>query len=419
MKHTLKEVELKNGAKGLLIQVPGASVVRMVAEFRAGYDLNDLDIYEVPHVMEHMMFTNQAYPKPRDFSREIEKNGAFSNASTSSDSLKYYYECADFEAGRIADLLALQVAQPLFDETELRTELGNVAEELNSKLSNPSYANVYNLRMAAEGLPPLSTRVEQLPEIKVKTLQDYYKRTHTAGNMRFIIAGDKGLEDIANKLDESGLQAGERLELPKNIVQHVPKPVVEQRDIPQIYYSVFSSYNQKLEYRQIVATKILSALLSDGFSSTLLGLAREKGLVYGMYTDVERDNYSAGFMMGGSVSPNNIDEYLDLVVDEVSKVLRGEVDAKHFQSTKQLLKGQRALQYQEVSSLARYYQAYFTIGYRPFNEFEEVLDSITLDEAVLEFNKLFTQKTWGLSLLGGVDEKSGAKYHRKLAQLWR
>ncbi|MEX0934387.1 MAG: insulinase family protein, partial [Candidatus Saccharimonadales bacterium] len=110
MKHTVKEITLNNGAKGLLINMPGSLVVRMLVEFRAGFDLGSHDKYELPHVAEHMMFTNKVYPRPRDFSREIEKNGAINNAFTNPTSLKYFYECANFEADRIADLLAIQIA---------------------------------------------------------------------------------------------------------------------------------------------------------------------------------------------------------------------------------------------------------------------------------------------------------------------
>ena len=71
MKHTLKEIELNNGAKGLLIHVPGVEVVRILAEFRAGFDLNSWDKYELPHVVEHMMFTNETYPAPRQSSWSV------------------------------------------------------------------------------------------------------------------------------------------------------------------------------------------------------------------------------------------------------------------------------------------------------------------------------------------------------------
>lgn len=36
MKHSVEEIKLKNGAKGLLIDIPGASVMSTRIQFRAG-----------------------------------------------------------------------------------------------------------------------------------------------------------------------------------------------------------------------------------------------------------------------------------------------------------------------------------------------------------------------------------------------
>ena len=36
MKHSVEEITLKNGARGLLIDVPSASVMNMRVQFRAG-----------------------------------------------------------------------------------------------------------------------------------------------------------------------------------------------------------------------------------------------------------------------------------------------------------------------------------------------------------------------------------------------
>ena len=57
MKHTVEEVQLKNGAHGLLIDIPGASVMSTRIQFRAGmmYAKNH-EVYEIPHVVEHLAF---------------------------------------------------------------------------------------------------------------------------------------------------------------------------------------------------------------------------------------------------------------------------------------------------------------------------------------------------------------------------
>jgi len=60
MNHTVEEVRLKNGAKGLFINVPGATVMSMQFHFRAGNRYTKAkDIEQVAHIMEHMAFGSQ------------------------------------------------------------------------------------------------------------------------------------------------------------------------------------------------------------------------------------------------------------------------------------------------------------------------------------------------------------------------
>ncbi len=137
MKHVVTEVKLKNGAKGLLIHVPDASVMSIEINFRAGEYLVKPEKWEAPHLMEHILLgANQKYPKARLFQAEIEKNGAYSNASTGAYDITYEAECADFEWERILDLMLLAIAQPLFLEEEFDAEFGNVREELAARSNN-------------------------------------------------------------------------------------------------------------------------------------------------------------------------------------------------------------------------------------------------------------------------------------------
>src|SRR5688572_565696 len=77
MKHVVTQLTLRNGAKGLLIHIPDASVMSFEFNFRAGDYLVEEKKWETPHLMEHMLLgANERYPKSRLFQAEIEKNGA-------------------------------------------------------------------------------------------------------------------------------------------------------------------------------------------------------------------------------------------------------------------------------------------------------------------------------------------------------
>src|SRR5476651_2452097 len=137
MRHTVSEINLKNGARGLLVHVPNASVMTFDINFRAGEYLVDPLKWEVPHLMEHVLLgANELIPKARDFQAELEKNGAYSNATTGVYDITYEAECADFEWDRVLGLLLIAISKPLFLEEEFRAEFGNVQEEMVARSNN-------------------------------------------------------------------------------------------------------------------------------------------------------------------------------------------------------------------------------------------------------------------------------------------
>src|ERR1700712_560085 len=137
MRHTVSEIVLKNGAKGLFVHIPSASVMTFDINFRAGEYLVEEKKWEVPHLMEHVLLgANELIPRAREFQAELEKNGAYSNASTGVYDITYEAECADFEWDRVLNLLLIAITKPLFLDDEFEAEFGNVQEEMTARSNN-------------------------------------------------------------------------------------------------------------------------------------------------------------------------------------------------------------------------------------------------------------------------------------------
>jgi predicted Zn-dependent peptidase len=131
MKHSVEEIKLKSGAKGLLIDVEDATVMSIQFHFRAGNRyVKDKDIYETAHVMEHMAFgENGKYSSQFAYEQEFTKNGAYHNAFTTDYSMVYETACADFEWDRILDLQRVAITSPKFNNEELDAESKATASE--------------------------------------------------------------------------------------------------------------------------------------------------------------------------------------------------------------------------------------------------------------------------------------------------
>ena len=191
MRHIVHEVRLKNGAKGLLVHIPNASVMTFDVNFRAGEYLVEPEKWEVPHLMEHVLLgANELIPRARDFQAELEKNGAYNNATTGVYDINYEAECADFEWDRVLGLLLVAIAKPLFLEEEFEAEFGNVQEEMAARSNNHFRRLSLEMRQALGLIAKTDIeRLEIMSNVTVDDVREHYKHTHTSPNMRFVVAG--------------------------------------------------------------------------------------------------------------------------------------------------------------------------------------------------------------------------------------
>ncbi len=192
MKHTVQEVKLKNGARGLLIDVPGASVMSFQFQFRAGNRyVAGKDIYETAHIMEHMVFgANAAYASEHAYEAEFTKNGAYHNAYTSDLSMCYVADCADFEWERILDLQRVAICQPKFKRSEFEAEKGNVRSELTGYLNDHNRVLWPKMQqLLGEDVLTFWQRIQTINSVKLSDIVEHHERTHTSDNLRFVITG--------------------------------------------------------------------------------------------------------------------------------------------------------------------------------------------------------------------------------------
>src|SRR5690606_31057035 len=233
MQHTATEVRLKNGARGLLIDIPGATVMSFQFQFRAGNRyVRDKEVYETAHIMEHMAFgANARFKNEHEYEAEFTKNGAYHNAYTSDTSMVYVADCADFEWERIFDLQRVAICQPKFNAEELEAEKGNVKSELTGYLNNHNRVLWPKIQqMLGEDVYTFWQRLQTIPNVTLDDVKEHHKRTHTTSNMRFVIAGKlHGRKaKIIREMEQWELPKGKLLEAPRD-EQHKAGPTLIRR----------------------------------------------------------------------------------------------------------------------------------------------------------------------------------------------
>lgn len=425
MKHTVEEIRLKNGARGLLIDVPDATTMSMQFQFRAGNRyVKSKKIEQVAHIMEHMAFgANVRFKDESDFEFEFTKNGAYRNAYTSDLSMVYEADCADFEWDRILDLQKLAICQPKFNEAELAAEKGNVRSELTNYLNDHNrilWPRVQQLL----GEDVLTYR-QSLPTIGAVTLADvreHHRRTHTTRNLRFVIAGKlQGRKaEIKRQIEDFGLHEGERFEVPHDVLTKASPTIIRRKDATNLTFGLFMAIPRELNDEELDAMRYLNHILTGTMHSRIFGAARRKGLAYNINAYAATGFYDSGWDITGQVNHEAAGELFDIIVRELKNVLDGNIKEQEVDAAKSFALGRYQMGAQTVSQVSGFYTGrYFADDFiKDYYRVPEMIKNVTLERMVETARGFINEDKWVLAAVSSGDRQELVDLNDKVATLF-
>lgn len=425
MKHTIEEVKLKNGARGLLIDVADATVMSSQFQFRAGNRyVGSKDIYETAHVMEHMAFgANDRYRSEHAFEQEFTKNGAYHNAYTSDYSMVYEAACADFEWDRILELQQVAITSPRFNNAELEAEKGNVRSELTGYLNNHNRVMWPRIQQTlGEDILTFNQRLKTIGSITLKDVKNHHKRTHTLNNMRFVIAGQlKGRKrQIREMLESWQLEPGERFVIPHDELSRANPVSIRRKEASNLNFGWSMSIPRELTDADADAMGCLDHILTGTMSSRIFGAARKRGLAYGMFSDASVGFYDSAWDFGGQVNLDTAEELFDIIVRELKKVLGGTIDPSDIESAKSYAIGRYQMGAQTVAQISGFYTGrYFSDDV--VKDYEKVPANImAVDEQLIidTAREFFASNVWVLAGVSAGEKELILRLNEKLETLF-
>lgn len=425
MKHTVEEVRLKNGARGLLIDIPGATVMSFQFQFRAGNRyVRNKDIYETAHIMEHMAFgSNAKYKSEHDYEAEFTKNGAYHNAYTSDLSMVYVADCADFEWDRIFALQRVAICQPKFNAEELEAEKGNVKSELTGYLNNHNRVLWPKIQqLLGEDVYTFWQRLQTIPNVTLADIREHHKRTHTAKNMCFVIAGKLSgrKAEIKRQLEDWELPEGERFEVPKDELSGGNPTLIRRKEASNLTFGLSMTVPRELTDEEAEAMNCLDQILTGTMHSRIYGAARKKGLAYGVFSDTSVGFHDSSWDFGGQVNLETSGALFDIIVREIKHVLDGKITEDELVAAKSYALGRYQMGAQTVAQISNFYTGrYFADGL--VKDYEKVPDSIrkTTRECIINTAREFIESNaWVLAGVSSGEKEDIVELNDKLVTLF-
>lgn len=410
--HSVEEISLKNGAKGLLITTPGVTSVRYNIQFRAGNEyVIDQAVSQTAHIMEHMAFgPNAEYASMEDFSRDFSKNGAYHNASTSNVDMVYTASAALMEWDRILRLQLLAITKPVFTEAALKAEKGNVREEI------VGYANshgrlLWQEMMHSVGLNRwLDTReLATIDAVSLDDIKAHHAKTHTPQNMRFVISGDLTTHrsEIIEMLEDAFPAKGERLALPVEIAKGETFVPILRKDLPSVTFNIIFFLGRVLTRAELRAANVMMYIITDTFHSRIWGEARARGICYGMGSWVGTEPTGlTEFGLGGQVSAENTEELFGLIAEKLTQIARDGVTEQELHDAKENRTGGLQMGTETTGSLVNWYAPlYYDFGEIDYvDAMPELIQGTTTESITAIVNEFLKSDAWSFGVIGNIDE---------------
>ena len=423
MKHSVTQISLVNGVKGLLINIPDATVMSIELNFRAGDFLVEHSKWETPHLMEHILLgANKLYPKSKDFQAELEKNGAYANASTGSYDITYEAECADFEWDRILGLIILSITKPLFLQSEYTSELGNIKEELFSR-SNNHFRHLNLALRKRYGFVALTDqeRLNLIDNVTLEDVKQHYLKTHYSANLRFVIAGNltKPRQEVIEKalLNIELPEQGYRIPLPDEEPLAQSKALyINNSSVENLYFYFDTFSKRRITDGESYALSLANILLTETLHSRIFGQAREQGLIYGISSGYARLLGSTNFWLGSQVMPTNCDKLFNIINKEINNLLQGKISDDELKAAKLYALGRYQRGAQTVTQIANMYSSryFYEEEYEDYFKIPEKIQAVTQDQLEAVFNVLFNEKIYGFGVLGSCGDDLAQKLYQSL-----
>jgi len=407
---------LSNGLRVLTIPMPSFESATVLVMVAAGSRYENKRNSGISHFLEHMAFKGtEKRPSALDISSLIDGMGGEFNAFTGKETTGYYIKSAKDHVGTSLDVLSDMLLHSKLDPTEIDKERGVITEEINLYEDMPArkIGDIYEQLLYGD--TPMGWDISGdkaiIQAIQREDFLVYMADLYSASNMTVVVAGGIDPEKALGQVEKyfGLMQSFETKEYkPVSDQQNKPAIALKQKQTEQIHIA--------LGVRTVPVTSdkryplsVLSAILGGGMSSRLFHEVREKrGLAY--YVRTSSDEYAdVGTVVStAGIDPKRVQEAVEVMVAEYSKVSTGKMDLRDAELTKakEFLKGHFVLDLEDSRSVASFYAHQELLEPKVENP-DEVLaaiDAVTKEQVEAVGREFFVEDTLNLALIGNFED---------------
>lgn len=329
MKENIQTTRLSNGLTILTEKMPDVRSATLGFWLKIGSRNEPKPLNGICHFIEHAVFKGTNRRGALDIAMETDRLGGNLDAFTSHETTGFLIKVVDEKIPKAFDLIADMIANPRFDEKELKRErkvifeemkmVEDAPEELLSELFLQDFFPAHALGLPIEGTRKTVKTFDQ------KTVADFHSENYLPENIVIACAGNvehKEIVDLAEKFFNS----------PQSAISHQPSAALakpffaapislkNKSNLEQTHLIIAAPWIAANDERRY-AGSLLNSILGDGNSSRLWQNVREKrGLAYSVGASISTFEDCGIFSIYAGTSPEKLPEVVDLSIHEIRQI---------------------------------------------------------------------------------------------------
>lgn len=399
--------QLKNGVRVIMEEMPAYRSVSIGVWIKAGSMFENKWNNGMAHVIEHMMFKGTKSRTAEDIANEMTAIGGNMDAFTCKDCTCYYAKTLDIYAKQALDILGDMICNSLFDEKELKKELGVILEEIDMYEDSPEDLVHEHLQMEVWKDHPLGYLISGEKSVVSgfdrKQLMDFFEKYYVGNNMVISVAGHFNVDEMMEWIEGyfSDIPSGEPADLGK-IPEFAPVVWKKEKDIEQNHLCLAFDCCTNISEERYVMT-VANNIFGGNMNSRLFMKVRdEMGMTYAIYSYGSSFEHAGLFQIYAAMQPSQTKPVLDAIFEEIDKVIQNGVTQKELDIAIQQIQAELILgsenSYNRMSGLGKS----LMIRERaiPLEEEVERISQVTVEDVRTFFKKYLNKDRCGVALVG-------------------
>jgi zinc protease len=352
---SIRDQVLPNGLRVVVRESHAAGLVALQYWVRAGVFLEDEKSNGTAHFIEHLLFKGTDTRPQGAIDAEIEDLGGVLEAETDKDWTTLRATVATPFWTKALTVIADTVQHPRLRLEDMEAERSVILDEVAAAGTDP--ARALTNRLFQDALPHHPYRFlttgtpENVRQIKLGPLRDYFRKYYTPANSVLIIVGDvtpeTALQQARTLFPGSGGRPADTpapASLPpaaKPSAQTEPRRAVVPTDFRGGYFGVAFPAPSVRQVPDIYAMDVLVTMLEQGPTGRLPALLRDQARLVKADFQTRRDPGLLTIRV--STTPDRLEQVEKSVLGEIGRLRAAPPPSAEVEATKSILVGSYAL----------------------------------------------------------------------------